>query len=332
MQTRRIGANGPEVSAIGIGAMSFGNFYGPTTEEASVAILDTAQDLGITHIDTANVYGDGHSESVIGRYLAANPGARDRFFIATKGAITRNADGSRALDNSAAHLTAALDASLERLGVEAVDLYYVHRRDVRVEVEEMAETLAGIIQSGKARAIGLSEIAPGTLRRAAAVCPIAAVQSEYSLSTRAPDLGLIQACADLGSALVAFSPVGRGLLTDAPPTADKVSGMPFLSSNPRFMGRNLAENLAATARFRALAADMGEPAAALAIAWLLARGDHVLPIPGTRSTRHLHELARGAEIVLTSEDLVRIEAVLPVGWAHGDRYNDTQWVGPERYC
>ena len=180
-------------------------------------------------------------------------------------------------------------------------------------------------------AIGFSEIAPSSLRRAAAVTHVAAVQSEYSLSTRAPELGLVQACAELGTALVAFSPVGRAFLTDAPFGWEKVQSMPFTRGNPRFIEPNYSANIAATDRFRALAAEMGEPAAALAIAWLIAQGDHVIPIPGTKDTGHLAELVRGAQITLTAEDIARIEAVLPVGWAHGDRYNEDQWVGPERF-
>ena len=160
---------------------------------------------------------------------------------------------------------------------------------------------------------------------------MAAVQSEYSLQTRLPELGLVQACAALGTALVAFSPVGRGLLTDSPPTAERVAAIPFLAGNPRFRAPNLAANLGLTDGFRRLAAEMGMPAASLAVAWLLARGPAVVPIPGTRSVAHLRELAAGAALALSDEDLARVEAVLPVGWAHGDRYSAEQWVGPERY-
>ena len=189
-----------------------------------------------------------------------------------------------------------------------------------------------MIDSGKTRAVGLSEIAPNTLRRVWTECPVAAVQSEYSLSTRLPELGLVQACAALDTTLVAFSPVGRAFLTDAPFSYERGQSMAFTKTNPRFMEPNYAANIAATDKFRDLARDMGEPAAALAIAWLIAQGDHVLPIPGTQNLSHLAELLRGTEITLSAEDIARIEAVLPVGWAHGDRYNDAQWEGPERYC
>lgn len=331
MERRSLGAKGPEVSAIGVGAMSFGGFYGPTTEAESHALLSAALDLGIDHVDTANVYGAGVSETVIGSFLARRKGPSP-FRIATKGAITRDAEGRRRFDNSAAHLAAELEGSLRRLGVEAVDLYYVHRRDPGVPIEEVTDTLAGLVRAGKARAIGFSEIAPASLRRAAAVHPVAAVQSEYSLATRLPELGLVQACEDLGVALVAFSPVARALLTDTPPTPERVAASEFMATNPRFTGPNFAANLAATDRFRRLAADMGTPAAALAIAWLLARSPSVIPIPGTRTVAHLRELAAGAALPLDGTDLRRIEAILPAGWAHGDRYSDAQSVGPERYC
>lgn len=332
MEKRKLGANGPEIGAIGYGAMSFSDMYGPTNEAASHAIMDACRNLGVTHLDTANVYGMGKSESAIGSYLKANPGARDEFVIATKATITRNPDGSRGFDNSAEHLEAELDKSLQRLGVDCVDLFYAHRRDPRFTPEEIAGNLGRLVEKGKTRAIGLSEIAPSTLRRAMKVFPIAAVQSEYSLSTRAPDLGLVQACAELGVAMVAFSPVGRSLLTDNPIPRERIKDLPFLSANPRFMEPNLTENLRIMEGFRALAAEMGTSAAGLANAWLLTRGSHVIPIPGTRSVEHLQECVSGASLNLSATDLERIEAALPVGWAHGDRYADEQWVGPERYC
>lgn len=332
MQKRMLGSSGIELSAIGYGAMSFSDFYGPTDETASHAILDLMRDEGVSHLDTANIYGMGRSERWIGSYLARNPGARSDFVIATKAAITRGADGHRRIDNSHAHLAEELDKSLERLGTDHVDLFYVHRREPERPIEEVAESLDRLRRSGKARAVGFSEIAPASLRRAAAVTRIDAVQSEYSLQTRAPELGLVQACAELGAALVAFSPVGRSLLTDHPMRPGQAAEIPFLRSNPRFVPGNHEANLAITDGFRALAAEMGVPAAGLANAWLLSRGEHVLPIPGTRSVAHFRECLRGAAMSLTLEDLARIEAVLPVGWAHGDRYDVAQWVGPERYC
>jgi aryl-alcohol dehydrogenase-like predicted oxidoreductase len=274
----------------------------------------------------------GRSETVMGTYFKTHPKARAQFHIATKAAISQDSDGNRIFDNSAAHLEAELDKSLQRMGIEQVDLFYIHRRDADMPIEEATQNLARLVQSGKTRAIGFSEIAPSTLRRAAAVHPIAAVQSEYSLSTRSPELGLVQTCAELGTALVAFSPIGRSLLTDNPLSREAIPDLGFLAGNPRFMGANLDANLAATDRFRRLAADMQTPAAALAISWLLHQGDQVIPIPGTRSVSHFRELVAGVDLSLTGDDLERIEQVLPIGWAHGGRYNQGQWVGPERYC
>ncbi len=332
MERRKLGKNGPEIGAIGYGAMSFSDMYGPTNEVESHAILDACRDLGVTYIDSANIYGMGKSETAIGTYLKADPGARADFVIATKATITTDAEGKRAFDNSAAHLEAELDKSLQRLGLDCVDLFYAHRRAPGYPPEELAGNLGRLVEKGKAKAIGLSEIAPATLRRAMTEFPVAAVQSEYSLSTRAPELGLVQACAELGVAMVAFSPVGRSLLTDAPIPRERIADLPFLRSNPRFMEPNLSENLRMMQGFRALAAEMGTTAAALANAWLLARGPHVIPIPGTRSVAHLRDCVAGADLRLSPEDLARIEAALPLGWAHGDRYSDEQWQGPERYC
>ena len=327
-----MGANGPKVSCIGIGAMSFAEFYGPTTEENSRAILDLAMEVGVTHIDTANVYGMGRSEKAIGAFLKDNPDARDKLHIATKASISRNADGVRIFDNSPEHLEAELDKSLVKMGLDYVDLFYVHRREAERPIEEVTETLAGLIAKGKIKSFGYSEIAPSSLRRAHAVHPVAAVQSEYSLSTRSPEMGLVQTCAELGVALVAFSPVGRSLLTDTPIPPDVVSSLPFLKTNPRFMSPNYARNLQLMKPFCALAADMGVPAAGLAIAWLLAKGDHIIPIPGTRSVDHFRQYLAGVELTLNAQDMAKIETVLPIGWAHGDRYSADQWVGPERFC
>ncbi len=334
MEKRQLGPDGPGVSAIGIGAMSFAGIYGETTEAEAHAVLSEALDLGIDHIDTSNVYGMGRSEEMIGSFLARQGRTKEaRFRIATKAGNIRNpVPGGKPFDNDASYLAAELEGSLRRLGVETVDLFYVHRREQEIPIEEVTETLAGLVRAGKTRAIGFSEIAPSSLRRAAAVHPVAAVQSEYSLSTRFADLGLVQACEALGTALVAFSPVGRGYLTDRPKRADAIAASQFLHTNPRFHEPNLSANLALTDRFRALAAEMGTSAAALAIAWLRTRSPNVISIPGTRSVAHLRELAAGTALDLSGEDLARIDEILPVGWAHGDRYSYAQWLGPERYC
>ncbi len=331
MEKRKLGRDA--VAAVGLGAMSFAGVYGATTEETSHATLKAMLDLGLDHVDTSNIYGMGVSEQVIGSFLAKQGKAKGKLFhVATKAAIRIDREaGKRWIDNSPEHLAAELDGSLKRLGLDAVDLFYVHRRDPAVPIEEVAGALGRLVAAGKTRAIGFSEIAPSSLRRAHAVYPVAAVQSEYSLSTRSPELGLVQTCEALDVALVAFSPVGRGLLTDTPPDADRVAASDFLRSNPRFEARNRAANIAATEDFRRLAADMGTSAAGLAIAWLLARSPSVIPIPGTRSPAHLKALAEGAALELDGADMARIEAVLPVGWAHGDRYAPSQWIGPEGY-
>ena len=330
MRTTTLGRGGPVVSQIGIGAMSFAGIYGGATEDEAHRVMDACRAAGVTHIDTSNVYGMGRSEEILASWFNARPGARAAMHLATKAGIT--ADPDRRINNDPDHLESALDASLKRLGTDRVDLFYLHRYEAAHPIEEVAGAMKRLIDKGKTRAIGFSEIAPSTLRRAATECHVAAVQSEYSLSTRFPELGLVQTCAELGTSLVAFSPVGRTLLTDTPLSRKRIADIPFLSGNPRFTDPNYAANLKITDGFRTLAAEMGEPAAALAIAWLISRGDHVIPIPGTKNTAHLAELVRGTEIDLSADDLARIDAVLPVGWAHGDRYNAAQWDGPERYC
>jgi aryl-alcohol dehydrogenase-like predicted oxidoreductase len=333
MQYRKLGHLGTRVSAIGIGAMSLVDFYGPTDTEKSHALLTKALDLGIDQLDTSNKYGAGLSEDRIGSFLAKQgPQADTLFKIATKAGITTDADGNRCYDNSREHLEAELDKSLQRMGVDHVELFYVHRREEARPIEEVTETLAGFVKAGKILQFGFSEIAPTSLSVAAAVHPVGAVQNEYSLSTRSPEMGLVQKTAELGTSLVAFSPVGRGLLTDKPPSLEKCQSIDFLKANPRFMEPNLSRNIAATNGFRALASEMGVAASSLAIAWVLHQGEHVLPIPGTRSVDHLIELAAGADMKLSLSDLEAIENVLPIGWAHGDRYTAGQWVGPEKYC
>ena len=334
MKQRRLGKNGPMVSAIGIGAMSFSNFYGETNESESHQLMRTALDQGVTHIDTANIYGGGISETVIGTFLAKQGALRnDLFSIASKVGIARNPEtGKRYFDNSRSYLIAELDKTLSRLQLDSIDLYYIHRRDAETPIEEVTETLVELVKTGKIKSFGFSEIAPSSLRRAHAVHHVAAVQSEYSLSVRSPEMGLVQTTQELGTALVAFSPVGRSLLTDNPQTLDAVSGMEWLRQNPRFIEPNYSANVEAGKKFRALAADLGLSAAGLAIAWLIHKAEHIIPIPGTRSVIHFLEHCEGAEVSLSATDMQAIEETLPIGWAHGDRYSTGQWDGPENYC
>lgn len=317
---------------MGFGAMSFGGFYGPTTEAESHDALAACLDTGITHWDTANVYGPEISENRIGTFFKVNPGARAKVHLATKGSITRNMEtNQRTFDNSPEHLRTALEASLKRLGVDAVDCYYIHRRDQSRTIEEVMQTLLTFKTEGKIRGIGLSEIAPATLRRAAAVGHVDAVQSEYSIWTRLPELGLIQACKDVGAAFVPFSPLGRGIFTGTVRSIEAFGKADFRRGNPRFVEPNFSANLKALDALTTFADARGVTPGQVSLAWVLAQGDHLIPIPGTRYARHVRENAGSAAVALDPADLTELARVLPAGFAHGDRYTPEQWVGPERY-
>ena len=279
--------------------MSFTDFYGPTDESRSHAILTRCLDLGITHLDTANAYGLGKSENRIDSFLAKQGKQTSHLFqIATKAGITRDADGKRCTDNSSEHLKSALDESLRRLGVDHIELFYVHRRDPNRPIEEVAETLTELVKSGKARQVGFSEIAPTQLALAQEIMPVGAVQSEYSLATRSPEMDLLQRTAELRSTLVAFSPVGRALLTDTPLDYDTCQTLDFMKLSPQFLQPNHGRNIAATVPFRGLAAEMGMRTSSLAIAWLLHQGDHILPIPGKRELGSLSPCRPGCLLIL----------------------------------
>mgnify|MGYP005666743531 FL=1 len=334
MKTRQLGMHGPHVSAIGVGALSFSNFYGTAEDEESHKVLDAALDLGINHIDTSNVYGNGRSETVIGSFLSKQGKLKGQLFtIASKVGICRDSEtGQRYFDNTESHIRDQLDKSLKRLGVEALDLYYIHRRDETIPIEDVAGTMGKLVEEGKIKSYGFSEIAPSSLKLAQSVGYVAAVQSEYSLSTRNPEMGLTQLTKASGTALVAFSPVGRSLLTHNPHTEERISGMDFLKENPRFVEPNLSRNIAITDTFRNLADELSISASGLAIAWLLHQGDNIIPIPGTRKVKHLKELAEGARRNLSSEESALIEEALPIGWAHGNRYSLSQSKAVEQYC
>ncbi len=327
MLRRRLGAGGPEVGAIGLGCMSFAGFFGPTDEAESHRCLDAARDRGIDFLDTANVYGAGLSETVIGTWLAAR---KAPVTIATKGGILRG--GPRRFDNSEAHLRAELEGSLRRLGVEHVALYYVHRRDAGVPIEEVAGTLSRFVAEGRIGGYGLSEVSPATIRRAHAVHPVRAVQNEYSLWSRQPDLGLISACAELGIAFVPFSPLARGALGGRPFDPSALDPGDFRRTIPRFQPAHWPWNAERIEALRAFAAARGWGLPALALAWTLAQGDHVIPIPGTRSASHLAEWDGAGAIALSPGDLDAIGRIMPPGWASGDRYGEDQAMAVERYC
>lgn len=318
------------VSAIGLGCWNFAGPYGPTTEHESHETLAAAKDIGINLIDTANVYGMGVSETVIGNYLRKNPGY---FKIATKAGICRDpSTGARYFDNSAEYLRSELEDSLRKLSVDHVDLFYVHRREADRPIEEVAETLQRFKQEGKIGGFGLSEIAPSSLRLAHAVAPVTAVQSEYSLWSRQPELGMVQACKDLDVAFVAFCPLGRGIFAAQAPDPANFGEADFRKTNPRFLEPNLTRNINAVAPFKDYARDLGTTPIALAIAWLLSRGQHVIPIPGTRSAKHLEDCAKGVDLKLDQAQLAEIERILPAGFAHGTRYSSDQSSGVEGYC
>jgi aryl-alcohol dehydrogenase-like predicted oxidoreductase len=328
MKQRQLGKGGPMVGEMGFGAMSFGGIFGATDEATSHRTLDKALDLGVTHIDTALIYGPHISETVIGNYFKKNPAAKKRFSIGTKGGFRIN---PRGISNEAGFMRECLEGSLQRLGVDHVDLYYIHRRDQSIPIEDVTGTLAEFVKEGKIGGIGYSEIAPSSLRRASSVHHIRAVQSEYSLWTRLPELGLLQACEKLGTAFVAFSPVARGLLVDTDVDPAKFPD-DFRPNMPRFEGENFTHNLAYINRFKAYAKQRGLSTPTLANAWVLARGPHIIPIPGTRTAEHLAKNAAASDVVLSAADMAEIEAILPAGFAHGNRYSEDQQKPSELYC
>ncbi|MBB3222678.1 aldo/keto reductase [Pseudoduganella umbonata] len=313
------------VSALGLGCMGMSEFYGATDEAQSLRTLEAAYDAGVTLFDTAESYGNGDNERLLGRFLA---GRRADVRVATKFGIVREAGRyERRIDNSPAYIRQAVEGSLSRLGTDTIDLYYVHRIDPGAALEDTIGTLAGLVDAGKVRAIGLCEVTPATLRRAAAVHPIAAVQSEYSLWTRDPEDGMLAACAELGTAFCAYSPLGRGFLTGKFDSATPLAPDDFRSFNPRFTGDNLQANLKIADTVRRLAADKGCTPAQLALAWLLAQGDHVIPIPGTKREAYLRENLGAVDVVLAPAEVAAIGAALPRGIAAGQRYSDEGMKG-----
>lgn len=331
MEHRTLGADGPLVLSVGLGAMSFGGMYGATTEEKSRATMDKALEMGVTHWDVANIYGgEGVCESIIGRYFVDHPAARTRIALATKGAIIPGPP--RQISNEPDYLRGELEKSLERLNTDRVELYYIHRRNPETPIETIIEAMGRWVEEGLIGGIGLSECAPSTLERAASVFPIRAVQSEYSLWTRLPELGMIDLCRRLGTAFVAFSSLGRGVFGDEPLVPEQFHKGDFRAANPRFSRENYPRNEERIAAFRVLASEMGLPAPVLANAWALAHAPHIHVIPGTRSPVHLEQNAEAAAVTLTTEQIAAIETILPAGFAHGARYAPAQTVGIEDYC
>ncbi|HEY8469189.1 MAG TPA: aldo/keto reductase [Longimicrobiales bacterium] len=318
MQRRKLGTTGPEVSAIGLGCMGMSDFYGPSDDARSIAVIHRALELGVDFFDTADMYGVGANEELVGRALKAH---RDQVVIATKFGNVRAPDGRfLGIDGRPEYVKRACEASLRRLGVETIDLYYQHRVDPSTPIEETVGAMAELVREGKVRWLGLSEAAPETIRRAHAVHPITALQTEYSLWTRDPEDGLLELCDELGIAFVAYSPLGRGFLTGAIRSIDDLAPDDWRRNNPRFQGENFQRNLQLVDAVREMAREKGCTPAQLALAWVLAQGPHIVPIPGTRSVDRLAENVAAVELELTREDLDRLDRIAPKGIAAGSRY------------
>jgi len=326
MKTRILGKDGIAVSAIGLGCMGMSEFYGAHDDAESLATLERALELGVSFLDTADMYGRGHNETLLGGFLK---GRRDRVALATKFGIVREADGyGRRIDTSAAYVRTACEASLKRLGIETIDLYYAHRLEPGRPVEETVGAMAELVRQGKVRAIGLSEVSAATLRRAAAVHPIAAVQSEWSLWSRDPETnGVLAACRDLGTAFVAYSPLGRGFLTGRLDGTEGLAENDFRRLSPRFRAENLARNQALVEAVKGLAAAKGVTPGQLVLAWLLAQGPDVVPIPGTRRRAHLEENLGALAITLDAAEVEAIGRAVPPGAAAGERYPEEGMKG-----
>ncbi|MEC7796191.1 MAG: aldo/keto reductase [Pseudomonadota bacterium] len=318
MKTRKLGPSGPEVSAIGLGCMGMSAFYGGADEAQSTAVIHRALDLGVTLFDTAEMYGPHTNEVLLGKALKDR---RDRAFIATKFGINYNADRSKLMvDGSPANVRRAIEGSLQRLGVDHVDLYYLHRVDPDTPIEETVGAMAELVTEGKVRFLGLSEASPETLRKAHATHPITALQTEYSLWSREPEDALFAVTRELGIGFVPYSPLGRGFLSGEIKSVDDLAPDDFRRTNPRFMGENFQKYLDLVEAVKAIAADKGVTAAQLALAWVLAQGDDLIPIPGTRRVATLEQNVAAMDLVLTPQDLARIDAVFPKGAAVGHRY------------
>jgi aryl-alcohol dehydrogenase-like predicted oxidoreductase len=325
MQTRTLGRNGLTVSMLGLGCMGMSEFYGAGNDAESIATIQRALDLGVTFLDTADMYGPFTNERLVGRAISDR---RDRVVLATKFGNVRGERGEfLGIRGDPDYVRAACDASLARLGLDHIDLYYQHRVDTKVPIEDTVGAMADLVRAGKVRHLGLSEAAPETIRRAHAVHAITALQTEYSLWTRdVEENGVLATVRELGIGFVAYSPLGRGFLTGAYKSYDDLPADDFRRRNPRFQGENFQRNLDLVAEVEAIARAKGVTPAQLALAWVLARGDDIVPIPGTKRVARLEENVGATTVRLTSDDLARIDAVFPVGAAKGTRYPDMSSV------
>ena len=317
--TRRLGKNGPEVSAIGLGCMGMSEFYGSGSEQESIATIHHAIDRGVTFLDTADMYGVGRNEELVGRAISDR---RDKVFLATKFGNVRGPAGEfLGVKGDPEYVRSACEASLRRLGVEVIDLYYQHRVDANVPIEDTVGAMARLKEEGKIGFLGLSEAAPRTIRRAQAVYPITAVQTELSLWSRDAEAEVLPTVRELGIGYVAYSPLGRGFLTGQFKSPDDFPDDDFRKFHPRFQGENFEKNIQLVREVEAMAREKGCTTAQLALAWVLAQGDDVVPIPGTKRVRYLDENIGALDINLSPEDLDRLDRILPPGAAAGERYH-----------
>ncbi|MDR7522831.1 MAG: aldo/keto reductase [Armatimonadota bacterium] len=318
MEQRQLGASGPRVSAIGLGCMGMADVYGPADEQESIATIHRAFELGVTLFDTADVYGGGRNEELVGKAVR---GFRDRVIVATKFGQVRGPDGrSQDVNGRPEYVRQACEASLRRLGTDVIDLYYLHRVDPRTSIEETVGAMADLVRAGKVRFLGLSEVSAATLRRAHAVHPIAALQSEYSLWTRDPEPEVLPTCRHLGVGFVAYSPLGRGFLTGAVASVDDLAPNDRRREHPRFLPDNIRRNRALVERLQAMARMKGCTLSQLALAWVLARGPEIVPIPGSKRRSHLEENVAALQVHLTAADLTALDEAVPPGAAAGERY------------